>query len=509
MKNQLSRRDFLKLAGLFPLSFAAPRLLRTLDLQPDVQGKPKNVIVVVFDAFSAYDISLYGFDRETTPNIARLAKRAVVYHNHLAAGNFTSPGAASLLTGVLPWTHRALNINGKVADPYVTKNIFNAFSGYYRIAYTHNPFANTLLKQFQHDLEELIPRESLLLKSYDVFISTLFQNDDDIASVSWIRSMKVNEEGSAYSLFLSHLYESLQNKKIENLLPLFPRGLPTLGESNPYLLETAINAIGKRLSEIPQPFIGYFHFMPPHHPYRTPFEFFNTFKGDGFKNIEKPIDLLGPKKISREQPRKRTEYDEFILYCDQQFGRLYSYLESSGLLENTWLVLTSDHGEMFERGISGHGSKVLYQPVIRIPLMIFEPGRDVGMDIHTVTSAVDIVPTLAYLTGQKAPGWTEGVILPPYTTDPGSDRNVYALQAIENAPDAPLTQASTVLVKEDYKLHYYFGYPEASDRELVKLFNIKSDPEELVDLYSSKKGIASELLDELKGKLAEVNKPYL
>src|SRR5574341_719786 len=414
MKNQFNRRDFLKLTGLLPLSFAAPRLLKKLDRQSAVQAKQKNVIVVIFDALSAYNMSLYGYGRETTPNLTRLAKRAVVYHNHFAAGNFTTPGTASLLTGVLPWTHRALNLNGKVADPYVTKNIFSAFGDYYRIAYTHNLFANVFLKQFHNDLDELIPRESLLLESYDTFISTLFKNDDDIAAVSWIRNMKVDEEGSAYSLFLSHLYESLQDRKIENLKPLFPRGLPTLGLVNPYLLETAIDAIGGQLSEIPPPFIGYFHFMPPHHPYRTSLEFFNAFKADRFKSIEKPIDILAPKKISQEQPRKRTEYDEFILYCDKQFGRLYKYLEASGLLENTWLVLTSDHGEMFERGISGHGSKVLYQPVVRIPLMIFEPGREAGMDIHTVTSAVDVLPTLAYLTGQKTPNWTEGVVLPPY-----------------------------------------------------------------------------------------------
>ncbi|MGZ9222813.1 MAG: sulfatase/phosphatase domain-containing protein, partial [Anaerolineales bacterium] len=161
-----------------------------------------------------------------------------------------------------------------------------------------------------------------------------------------------------------------------------------------------------------------------------------------------------------------------------------------------------------ERGISGHGSRVLYQPVVRIPLMIFEPGRQAGTDIYESTSAVDVLPTLAHLTGQKTPGWTEGVVLPPYgTTTP--DRNVYVVQAIDNAQDAALTQASTVLVKENYKLHYYFGYPETSEGELVKLFDIKSDPEELVDLYSSKGGIAMELLNELKGKLAEVNKPYL
>jgi hypothetical protein len=83
------------------------------------------------------------------------------------------------------------------------------------------------------------------------------------------------------------------------------------------------------------------------------------------------------------------------------------------------------------------------------------------------------------------------------------------VQAIDNAQDAALTQASTVLVKENYKLHYYFGYPEAPKDELLKLFDIKSDPEELVDLYASKRGIALELLNELKGKLAQVNKPYL
>jgi arylsulfatase A-like enzyme len=507
MNNQFSRRDFLKLAGLLPASLLAPRLSRMLAAPALAQEKPKNVLVLVFDAFSAYDISLYGYARQTTPKIDRLAKQAVVYHNHFAAGNFTTPGTASLLTGVLPWTHRALNLNGRIADPYVTKSMFSAFKDYYRIAYSHNGFANTFLKQFHNDLDELIPRESLYLESYDSFISTLFKNDDDIASVSWVRSMKVNEEGSAYSLFLSHLYESLQERKIESLKPLFPRGLPTTGLVNPYLLETAVDAISRRLSEIPQPFIGYFHFMPPHHPYRTSREFFNAFKGDGFKPVEKPVDVLAD-KISKEQPRRRTEYDEFILYCDREFARFYNHLESSGLLENTWVVLTSDHGEMFERGISGHGSKVLYQPVVRIPLMIFEPGRQVGADVHEYTSAVDVLPTLAHLAGQRTPGWTEGVVLPPYaTTTP--NRTVYVVQAIDNAQYASLTQASTVLVKEDYKLHYYFGYPETAGGELVKLFDVKSDPEELMDLYPSKKGVASELFNELKDKLAEVNKPYL
>ncbi len=277
MNKRLNRRDVLKLAGLLPIGLSAPRLLRMLNTPFLAQGQSKNVIVIVFDAFSAYDISLYGYARQTTPNIDRLANRAVVYHNHFAGGNFTTPGTASLLTGVLPWTHRALNLNSQVAEPYIEKNIFSAFPDYYRIAYTHNGFANTFLRQFQGHLDELIPRESLYLQSYDSLISSLFNNDDDIASISWIRAMKVNEEGSAYSLFLSHLYESLEDRKLESLKPLFPRGLPTVSLVNPYVLETAIDAIKRRLTQIPQPFVGYFHFMPPHHPYRTSHDFFNRF----------------------------------------------------------------------------------------------------------------------------------------------------------------------------------------------------------------------------------------
>jgi arylsulfatase A-like enzyme len=142
--------------------------------------------------------------------------------------------------------------------------------------------------------------------------------------------------------------------------------------------------------------------------------------------------------------------------------------------------------------------------------MIFEPGRDTGMDIHEYTSAIDVLPTLSHVTGHSIPQWGEGAVLPPYrTTSPDSDRNIYVVQAIDNSPIAPLTEASITLTKERYKLHYYLGYPEAGNAELVKLFDIKSDPDELVDLYSSKKGIALELLDELKRKLKEVNEPYL
>ena len=97
------------------------------------------MLIVVFDAFSAYNISLYGYRRETTPHITRLAERAIVYHNHFAAGNYTTTGTASLLTGVYTWTHRAFQMYASVMDALQTKSIFHAFNDDYRIAYSHNP----------------------------------------------------------------------------------------------------------------------------------------------------------------------------------------------------------------------------------------------------------------------------------------------------------------------------------------------------------------------------------
>lgn len=504
----MNRREFLKLAGAIPIGYATSRLLRPLEAA--FQGQPGNILIIVFDAFSAYNISLYGYERETTPNMTRLAKRAIRYHNHFAAGNFTTPGTASLLTGVLPWTHRALALNGRVADPFVAQTFFSAFKQHFRMAYSHNPFVATLLNQFAGEIDKLIPRESLYLESYDALVSTLFRNDDDISSISWIRNMQVNEEGFAYSLFLSHLYETLQDKRIENLKPLFPRGIPAIRQIHPFLLETGIDAVIDHALKVPRPFAGYFHFMPPHNPYRTTRDFFNAFKDDGYRSVEKPVDILANARRIVSPPslsRQRTEYDEFILYCDREFGRLFNELESAGILDNTWLILTSDHGEMFERGIFGHDTNVLYQPVIRVPLLIVEPGRTQGLDIFEPTTAIDVVPTAAHLAGGQPTPWSEGRILPPFAPYP-SNRPIFAVQAIDSDPRAPLTPVSVALVRENYKLHYYSDYKETSGEAIVKLFDIQSDPEELTDLALTKKGIANELLDELKTALAEADRPF-
>ena len=513
MKQQVSRRDFLKLSSTFPFSYATSRFLKTLGMPQPHQNGQNNVLIIVFDALSAHHVSTYGYQRETMPNLTRLSEKAVVYHNHYASGSFTTPGTASLLTGTLPWTHRAFQSNGRVIKSFETQNLFGAFQDYYRIAYTHNPWANTLLEQFNGAMDELVPWYSLFLRSGDdSFIHTLFKKDDDIASVGWTRNMNINEQGTAYSLLMSHIFTLLRERNIANYKKVFPRGIPSIQASqNSFILEDAVEWITNRLASIQQPFLGYFHFLPPHDPYRTSLEFYHWFEKDGFVPVDKPDDpIFSQGKSKIEVVKNRTEYDEYILYADKEFGNLYEQLEKSGMLDNSWLIFTSDHGETIERGIVGHGTDALYESIIRVPLMIFEPGRTSRTNIHANTSAIDLLPTLLHVTGHEIPEWVEGKVLAPYAeSSSGSERSVYAMRSTKNGKFDPLTHASVSMTKGQYKLHYYFGYHERNIPDLVRLFDVESDPEELNDLSETQKEITTELLQELKIKLEAVNQPYL
>jgi choline-sulfatase len=510
MKSSIGRRDFLKVAGLVPLSLGLRPYLRMYNpSQPATDGR-KNILIIVFDAFSAYHLPVYGYPRETTPNISRLAQRAIVYHNHFAAGNFTTPGTASLLTGTLPWTHRAFQLNARVNEAYAHKTIFEAFSRYHRIVYSHNPLVNTLFKQFTADLDEYVPQDRLFLTA-DSLVHSVFGNDEDVADVGWTRDMKQGDGGYSYSLFLANLYRVYIQDKITKVAARFPRGIPSIRGDNYFLLEDAIDFVEEAMGRLPQPYFGYFHFMPPHAPTSTSAEFFGKFAHDDYAPPWKPIDVLSAGLGRQDLIRQRASYDEYILYLDREFGRLFDFLQESGALDNTWVVLTADHGELFERGVRGHISPLLYQPVVRIPLMIFEPGRTTGMHIDAATSAIDVLPTLLHVSGESPVGWAEGTVLPPFAHgNPDPQRGVYALHAKENDADKALTHATAMLVQGQHKLTYYFGYEDLGEpHDRMELYDVQADPQELRNLFDPANPVAAQLLAALKAKLAEVNKPYV
>jgi arylsulfatase A-like enzyme len=503
--SKLTRREFLKISTALSLGITAPKFLSS-QVRNTPSTNQQNILIVVFDAWSAKNISLYGYARQTTPNLDRLTNKAIVYHNHYAGGHFTTPGTTTLLTGTQSWSHRAFTFYPTLDKDLLQKNIFQAFDGHYRFAYSHNPLADHLLKQFITNLDGFESWERHYFEHSPAL--SLFKNDQDVATVGWNRAMQTQDDGYAYSLFLARLYEYRKGNKLAAYEDHFPRGVPNSEGQSFYMLEQGIDRLFELTQAVSQPFLGYYHFLPPHDPFNTRKDFYNYFQKDGYAPLEKPphfFENISPDFLKTQ----RRWYDEFILYVDAEFARLYQQLEQSGILENTWIVLTSDHGEMFERNIWGHSVPVFYQPLINIPLVIFPPGQKEKIDVYNKTSAVDVLPTLLQVAGQELPSWAEGAVLPPFENHTSAQaRDISAVQVGE-VQKGEIQSASAMCVRDNYKATWLFGYDEIeSGDEVIELYDLVADPEELHDLSVEKWGIAAELVGTLRSKMQELEHTY-
>jgi arylsulfatase A-like enzyme len=512
---KLTRRDLLKLLLLGPLLEVEWEQLANQPLKrpqkQENQNRP-NVLLLVFDTFSAPHASFYRYFRETTPNLARFAEHATVFHQHYSAGNFTSPGTASLLTGTYPWTHRAFNIKSTIDERMLQNNLFSAFDGsvYYRTAYTHSSLATIFLNQFSNDIEFLKPLVDLFL-SNDVLADQLFPNDLNTATFS--EELILPRDGRLpTSLFASLLNESRElvqeRRLLEKYGEFFPRGLPSADEEGRvFILEDAIDWLIEQTNNVREPYLLYAHLLPPHEPYRPRIEFTDLFN-DEWLPVAKPQHFSGEGLAQAALNQRRRTYDHYLAYVDAEFGRLYNTMLENGTLDNTYVVVTSDHGQMFERGIHGHITPTLYNPVLQIPLIISKPGQQQRVDVRTPTSAVDVVPSLLTATSHPFPAWTEGRLLPTFSEEAEvPDRPIYAMDAKRNFRDEALTVGTMTLIKGPYKLIHYLGYDEYEDS--FELYNLEQEREEIQDLYESEPAIAAELREEMEAKIAEVNEPYL
>ncbi len=500
MSSPITRRDFLKFISLLPL-LLLPLPKRMAEVPSNFQDSDQqNILIFVFDALSARNMPIFGYPRNTTPNLARFAERATVYHSHHAGGNFTTPGTASLLTGVYPWTHRAIHEHGSVLDSFSDRNIFSLYpKDGFTYAYTHNLLAESLLQQFRSNID-LFKRTRELAIDDPEYSDRLFASDYNVS----LWSEQLILRGGATkpsSLFGSLLYRFLRlsrERKMASVYgPQFPRGIPNLDDVY-FILEDAINWLIRELPVARKPYLGYFHILPPHEPYCPRKDFIGKFQDD-FKPIAKPPSPFSDGHSDEFLNKRRMEYDEYLAYADAEFGRLYDATVQKEILDNTIVIVTADHGELFERGIAGHVTPTLYEPLLHIPLLISVPGQTQRKDVYSHTSCVDLLPTLAKLTGQPAPEWAEGEVLPGFRDKPvQNEPSVFAVEAKSSSKQGALKKVTVALIKENYKLIYYRGYPKTPAPEL---FDLSNDPEELQDLASAKPSIAADLQQEIEGKL--------
>jgi arylsulfatase A-like enzyme len=510
---KLSRRDTLKLIG----SFTAGALLQ--GVQPLFQGsggielqKP-NIIIFVIDTLSARHLSLYGYERHTTPNLERFASRASVYHNHYAGGNFTTPGTATILTGHYPWSHRAINMGAPVSSHTVADNLFSLVGqGRSNVAFTQNLLVEVLFEQFSQAIQKHIPHVSYYrqLKSPDIM--SLFSRDpltahyalDDFLIHSKVTSSPV--PGSAYFGYLDMLFE--QSRRTWSLPSSeYPRGMPA---TDKYFYDNrevyaGLFEMTQTLEKQSQPYLAYFHLLSPHSPYSAHRDYIDIFPAIKVRAIKR--HKLANHVRQAELIQFRTYYDEYIADVDAQFGMLYDNLNDAGILDHSYFIVTSDHGELFERGESGHVTPLLFDSVIHVPLLISAPQQTGRRDFYTRTSNVDLLPTLLALDGGQIPASLEGKILPGFGGPEEENRSIFSLEAKSNSAFGPLKHATVTLMKENHKIIYYGDYPRYSN--VFEFYDLEHDPEERNDLFAGGPVAAGLMKEELLDTLSTVNKPYM
>ena len=343
---------------------------------------PPNVLLIILDTVRAMSLSLYGYERETTPALTRWAARGVVFEHAVSPAPWTLPSHASLLTGRWPYE---LGVDWRVAldERYPTLAETLRARGYRTAGF----MANTTY----------CSEESGLHRGFEHW---------EAYPVSWAMVVKSSSLGRAVT------GSPMVRNLVGNHQPLARRHAPDIS-----------GAFLRWLDPGAQPFFVALNYLDAHAPYLPPQGFRGKFgPSDGRRNVAlTPGWDWTPEEIAQQ----RNAYDESIAFLDAELGRLFESLEVRGALRNTLVIVTADHGEEFyEHGVMDHGN-TLYYPSVHVPLLIWMPGRvPAERRVATPVSTREVPATILDLlgiSGHPIPGsslarhWS----LPPVAAEPG------------------------------------------------------------------------------------------
>jgi len=509
--SRITRRDFLKLTSLVSIGVLSSRVVPA-----KVQAQRPNIILILFDAMSASNLSLYGYSRETTPELSNFANRCNVYNAHYSGSNFTSSGTASMLTGMLPWKHRAINQGSLITPKMIPYNMYSLLGNdYFRLAFSQNFWPDRLVGQFYKDVDRFLPQTKYSMRG-NTLIQSWLGKDRSLASIAFddfLFPAQVDWSGS--SLF-GYFYKSRVAAAYETqrIQPEYHLGTPEVQGYFAYKNEVVMQGIMSEILDLSnhhEPYFAYFHLYSPHSPYRPSDKFRKLFLND---EIQFPNKKANPKFASMFNVstgkilEKRELYDQQIAQLDTEFGNIIHRLDQEGILDNSYIIVTSDHGEMFERGFIGHGGVMMYEPAIRIPLLIHSPGQTSREDVYAPTSNIDILPTLLSIAERPIPDQLEGSVLPGLGGDENHERPIFSIYAWENSAFKPIRKATISMRRNNYKLISYLGYEEKDD-VIYELYDLGEDPEELEELSGKMHSAFNQMKDEMTAHLAHANLNYL
>jgi len=367
--DRLMRRTVVLIAAAFAIAGAYILLPLESEISraeaPGTVQRSPNVLLITLDTVRAANLSAYGYARKTTPRIDQLSRRGVVFEDALSTAPWTLPSHASLFTG--RWPHELSADHSTPLDAaFPTLAEYLRDRGYATAGFVANMkycgAATGLNRGFAR---------------YDDYSRSL----GEIASSSTLVRTVANN---------FRLRRLLQNDEHLNRI--------TAAELSSRALDWMAGQSGA-------PFFAFVNYFDAHEPYLPPPPFDRQFGPGRRYGRHSPLHhwlwnpAVGHRPLEDAVRQEEIDaYDGGLAHLDVQVGRLIDDLDRLGILDNTLVIITSDHGEEFsEHGVYEHGYS-LYRPSVHVPLIMVGPGT-ASQRVAVPVSLRDLAATIVDLVG--------------------------------------------------------------------------------------------------------------
>jgi arylsulfatase A-like enzyme len=428
-------------------------------------GSP-NVLFIVLDTVRADHLSLQGYRRPTTPTLERLAKNGIRFDRARATAPWTLPSHASFFTG--RWPHE---LGAEWLTPLRTRAPilaeYLASRGYATAGFVANTgycsYDTGLARGFTHYEDYVLKRLSFLRMS--VLVSDILGTIYEYGFTHELGPLRLAPEFIERWFYAGHRKDA--------------------GSINRAYLDWLA-----RRPEKTRPFFVFLNYLDAHSPYMVPEGAQHRFghkpaSREEIRIINYAWDLMDRSKLPKYLVNMaRDAYDSSIAYLDEQLGVLFDELERGAVLDNTVVVITSDHGEgLGEHDLFDHGES-LYSTEIAVPLLILLPGPSrQARVVSQVVSLRDLPATVVDLVGQSADSPFPGHSLANQWRDDRGTKAAVSEAFSElfdpnprksNSGRSPAARGALVSLAEG---DFVYIRNEGDGRE--ELFNERDDPHEL------------------------------
>lgn len=369
---------------------------RALRSTPLADAGLPNLVIIILDTARAANFSLYGYERRTSPELDDWAREGTVFERAIAASSWTLPSHANAFTGehnhVMGTSPRQ-----PLADEFSTLAEVLQTRGYKTGGFVANPLYTTAMSGLDQGFARYDDRP------WDV----------------------------PHFLWSSWLSARLLGRPLSSLDPGFEPGYKTAET----VTEEFLAWVDERDDE--RPFFAFLNYFEVHAPYFAPDPWAALFgpvpSADRWWSYQSSFRPDSTAVVDQEElDRWINRYDGGIAYLDHHVGRIRSWLEESGLSDNTIVVVTADHGEMWgEHGMLKHAGS-LYLPVLHVPLFVTYRGRvPGGVRVEQTVSLGDLPRTIGDLTGIDDLTPFPGASLAPHWSGGRGPHHRYVLAELE------------------------------------------------------------------------------